>query len=389
MATILHLSCDFPDPLVPHKTAAIQRLVDATPQHRNIVYSLNRVPGVSGADMLEFAEDRFAVAYRAPSKGLLLKTRMEAVAQYLLSDIRRRRLSIDMVQAHKLTIEGIAAMRIATELGVPLAFTIQGDSDLKVMSVRRDLQSAFAAHIRRASVLFPLAPWTEAAIEERFPGARSKMAILPVISALEEMAESPHCGRPRLVSVFHLNSWSRKNLDGMAAALARLRQSMPGISLDVIGGGSAASLLAAKEAIRRHHAEDLVHLRGPMPNAELPAMLKRYAAFILPTRRESYGLAHVEALFNGLPVLLSRNMGIDGLVPEASYAVACDPQSVPGIADGIIALLRNEAEAKRALASAQKQGELAHLQRPAILETYHRGLHSALQGSENTAALVA
>lgn len=387
MATILHLSCDFPDVLVPQKTAAIQRLIDGTPQHRHIVYSLNRVSGMSGIDVLEFARDRFAVAYRAPAKGLLLKTRMEAVAQFILADARRRGFAFDLVQAHKLTIEGLAAGYIAKSLNLPLAFTIQGDSDLKVIKARPDLHAAYASLIERAKVLFPLAPWTEAAIVDRFPSARDKMIGLPVISALDNLTPAPPCGAPHLVTVFHLNSWQRKNLAGMAYALAKIAGSLPGLRLDVIGGGTPSSFLQAQEAIRSHGAENIVRLLGPMANQELPAILKRYAAFILPTRRESYGLAHVEALFNGLPILLSKNMGIDGLLPDAPFCVACDPNSVFEIAAGVKTLLQNEREGKQALADAQRAGQLDHLRRSAILANYHRGLASVVEGGSAAAAL--
>ncbi|MFN0194271.1 MAG: glycosyltransferase family 4 protein [Aestuariivirga sp.] len=378
MATILHVSCDFPDALVPAKTPAIKRLVDGASEHRHVVYSLNRVNGLRGEELLHYEPDRFAVAYRALPKGLLLKTRMEAVARFLLTDIKSRRLAIDLVHAHKLTIDGLAGSYLANALGVPIVFSIQGDSDLKVIHARPDLANRFAAHVDAAQALFSFAPWTEAAIAGRFPAALAKMKLLPVAPAHDVLAPAPVLSAPHLVSVFHIASWERKNLTGMAVALNRLAPIYPGIRLDVIGGGTPTQFLRAREAVRRAGAEALVTFLGPRPNDQLPELLKNYAAFILPTRRESYGLAHVEALFAGLPILLSRKMGIDGLLPQAGFAFASDPSSSDSIAEGIKYLLENESEAKAKLASAQRHGDLDHLRKRAIISVYREALAELL-----------
>src|SRR6516165_10592155 len=109
MPVIVHISADFPDPLSPDKTSAIRSLVDATPGFRHIVYSLNRVSSWSGIEALRFGEDRVEVAYGAPPWGLMLATRFKALAAWILSDLTARRLRPDLIQAHKLTIEGLVA----------------------------------------------------------------------------------------------------------------------------------------------------------------------------------------------------------------------------------------------------------------------------------------
>jgi hypothetical protein len=125
LADILHISCDFPDVLVGNKTQAVKRLVDATPEHAHTVYSLNRVDGLSGIEFLDFAPSRIAVAYRAPPKGLLLKTRLDAVAEAILEDMARRKIKVQLIHAHKLTIDGIIGHKISRKLGVPIIFSIQ------------------------------------------------------------------------------------------------------------------------------------------------------------------------------------------------------------------------------------------------------------------------
>jgi glycosyltransferase involved in cell wall biosynthesis len=378
LPSILHISCDFPDALVAGKTQAIKRLVDGTPEYRHIVYSLNRVDGLSGVEQLEYAEDRIAVAYRAPPKGLLLKTRLEAVAVSVLESLKANSRAIDLVQAHKLTIDGIVGHRIAQQLGVPIAFSVQGDTDFKVIAARPDLNTTFARHVEDAALLFPFAPWAERELTTRFPAAGAKSKLLPVLPAADHLSPAPAIGAPRLVSIFHLDSWRRKNLPGMAKAVNMLARRVPGVRLDIYGGGNPRSLLEAREALAAADSGSLVRLAGPIANSDVASTLKRYAAFVLPTLRESYGLVHAEALFAGLPILHSRGMGIDGVLPDSAYMKSCDPRSIASIAEAMEKLLHSEAEAKAALAAAQQRGDLNPIRCDAILATYRAGLASIL-----------
>ena len=381
MADILHISCDFPDVLVGNKTQAVKRLVDSTPEHAHTVYSLNRVDGLSGIEFLDFAPSRIAVVYRAPPKGLLLKTRLDAVAEAILEDMARRKIKVQLIHAHKLTIDGIIGRKISRKLGVPIIFSIQGDTDLKVMAARPDLVSVFAQHVADAAVLFPFAPWAEREINKRFPQAAAKSRMLPVMTGHDDLSAAAPVHSARLASVFHLDSWKRKNLVGMAKAMKMLATRIDNIQLDVFGGGSPTSFVEASEALKKCGAGSLIRLAGPVANAGLASVLQRYAAFVLPTLRESYGLVHVKSLFAGVPIVLSRNMGIDGLLPEADYLAACDPNSAPSIASAIELLIRNEANAKAKLKAAQDQGVLSPIRNKAIIETYREGLLRALPQS--------
>jgi glycosyltransferase involved in cell wall biosynthesis len=365
--------------LAVNKTQAIKRLIDGIPNHRHVVYSLNRVNGLSGVEIIEFGMDRFAVAYRAPPKGILLQTRLNAVAKSILADIRRTSSTFDLIHAHKLTIDGIVGHRIAKELGIPIVFSVQGDTDLKVMSARPDLAGVFKQHVEDARILFPFAPWSLKELSKRIPIAADKALILPVTPAHDDLTEAPTIGQAKLVSVFHLDSWRRKNLFGMAQAIKTLSFRVPDIQLDIIGGGCAKAFMDAREAVRKAEANHLIQFVGPVPNGDITIALKRYAAFVLPTLRESYGLVHAEALFAGLPVVIAKEMGIDGLLPEGDFLRACNAQSVTSISQAILSLIENESKAKATLATAQRSGVLDGLRKNAILEAYGDGLSRALR----------
>ncbi|WP_260926838.1 hypothetical protein [Novosphingobium sp. 9] len=199
---VVHVSCDFPDPIVAFKTPVIRTLLELTQNdfsHR--VYSLNRQspsalsfgksviaglgkPGLTmRAQPFEWGE---AIEYEAPGRGLFLATLMRQVGEELAADLRASGRVPDLLVAHKLSIEGIAVQRAAFLLDRPYALSIQGDTDTKVLAARPDLKRAFAGIFHGAAMVFPFAPWSLRQVEGRL-GARSGPCIaLPCPTDLDE-----------------------------------------------------------------------------------------------------------------------------------------------------------------------------------------------------------
>ena len=380
MKTIVHISADFPDAMKAGKTAVVRRLVDGTTGYRHRVYSLNRVDGLGGLSHLPFGHDRIALAYGAPPKGILLETRLRAVARWIAADLARESIRPDLFHAHKLTVEGIIVDELTATTPCPYLVTSQGDTDLRIIGVRRDLKPLFRRIATGAAALLPLAPWTRAGLAQHLGLDAGSMTLLPCL--LEDDRQSPAApvAAPVLATVFHLQSARRKNLDSMAKAALTVTQTHVDFRLDVHGGGEPGDVMTARRMIAEAGAEHVVRLCGPT-REPLPTLLQRYAGLVLPTRRESYGLVHVEALLAGLPILWSRDRGIDGLFAAVGVGYRCDPADLQDIALGMRYLVDHEAAGKRAVAEAQGRGAFESMRRKTILDTYRAVLERALAGN--------
>src|SRR3546814_19749821 len=73
----------------------------------------------------------------------------------------------DLIVAHKLTIEGIAAFHAAQHFGIPYALTLQGNTDCRILAARPDLKPELARIWRSASAIFAFAPWPVRSEERR------------------------------------------------------------------------------------------------------------------------------------------------------------------------------------------------------------------------------
>jgi glycosyltransferase involved in cell wall biosynthesis len=90
----------------------------------------------------------------------------------------------------------------------------------------------------------------------------------------------------------------------------------------------------------------------------------------MPSRRETFGMVFVEALFCGLPILYSRNWGVDGFFESGTVGYACDPGSLEDILTGIDMLIAQEVSLKARLVELAAAGALRQFQRDRIVSDY-------------------
>ncbi|NJM34533.1 MAG: glycosyltransferase family 4 protein, partial [Rhodomicrobium sp.] len=168
MKTILHISADFPDPIAPAKTKAVQWLLEAAPGFRHIVYSLNRASWRSGVVSVPFGDGHCALAYGAPPYGVGMAPRLSRLADFILADLEKRRLVPDLVHAHKFTVEGLIADRIGNKAQVPFIASLWGGTDCRIYTAKPNLRPAYRRIAHSAAALLPAAPWTASYFAEAF-----------------------------------------------------------------------------------------------------------------------------------------------------------------------------------------------------------------------------
>lgn len=130
-----------------------------------------------------------------------------------------------------------------------------------------------------------------------------------------------------------------KAVDSILHALAILRNKDPlllqHVCLVVVGGDpfdkSDAEMVWLQELARDLRVEDLVRFVGARDQNQLPAFYANAAAVLMPSDYESFGMAALEAMASGTPVIASRVGGLAYLVRdgETGYLVPVrEPQAI-------------------------------------------------------------
>jgi len=123
----------------------------------------------------------------------------------------------------------------------------------------------------------------------------------------------------------------------LIAALPRILQAAPTTRLVFIGDGPAAPDL--RHQVHEVGLTDQVHFLGE--RRDIPRLLRALDVFVLPSHQEGLGLAIIEAMAAGLPVVATRVGGIPDVVIEGETGLLVEPGNPAELAEAIIQLLTN------------------------------------------------
>ena len=126
----------------------------------------------------------------------------------------------------------------------------------------------------------------------------------------------------------------------------------------------------------RSNAERLVHERGLTDSVrflgkqlDFVEVLQAADVFLLPSQNESFGLAALEALACGLPVVASRVGGVPEVIEDGVSGFLFAPGDVEGMAASVLKLLKDPALYRRC-SSAARARAVEHFPRSALVDAY-------------------
>ncbi|WP_256681919.1 glycosyltransferase family 4 protein, partial [Mammaliicoccus fleurettii] len=80
---------------------------------------------------------------------------------------------------------------------------------------------------------------------------------------------------------------------------------------------------------------------GEKDKSEIVEIYKEMDIFVLPSFHETFGLVYLEALTQGLPIIYTRNEGIDNYFEEGKVGYSVDPKSITSFVDSLINIDKN------------------------------------------------
>lgn len=214
----------------------------------------------------------------------------------------------------------------------PVEWLLARVTDILLVINREDLRMASHLPLRRKASIY------------RIPGVGLERKKFPVPSAKERQAAREQLGVEKdffLVSVGELNE--NKNHRVVLEALLLLRKrkgNLRGIRYGICGGGYYQEQL--ERWIKRKGLSEHVMAYGHCPQVQ--KILAAADLFIFPSRREGLGMAALEALSMGIPVLASDNRGTREYIRHGENGFFCPWNDPKAFARGILKMQRMEKE---------------------------------------------
>ncbi len=221
----------------------------------------------------------------------------------------------DVIHAHSARWAGAAAAQMSDTFGVPYVLTehFSGFQRDEVFPWRWPLvETGF----RHAHGIAAVSSGLKEVIAKHGLAAPEDVAVHPN-PVRTAFFTSPPDERPapppfHLVTVTGLNN--RKDVGSLLDAFAQAFHRSDAVVLTIVGDGPRREAL--EEQSRRLGIGSHVDFRGPLGRTAVREALWNAHAFVLPSRHETFGVALVEAMATGLPVVAARCGGPKDIVTD-------------------------------------------------------------------------
>lgn len=224
----------------------------------------------------------------------------------------------DLIHVHSLQCLELAEY-MKTHERTPIVYTCHSTVKLEPSQVGR-AKTALRQEklIRLADAVTAPSEWQKSVILGHYPHAGDVRVIRNgVVERRANRRQSKN--RYRLLFVGRMNRI--KGVDELLRAVALLRKTHPRVGLDLVGSGSKSYTLRLKRLSRQMRLTGKVRWLGKRNPAAVWQLYPRYGAVVVPSRHESFGLVALEAMASGVPLVATRNGGLQTFVNDGNAEI--------------------------------------------------------------------
>jgi len=265
-------------------------------------------------------------------------------------------MNFDLTHAHTVFSGGYAARQLQKKYGTPYIVAVRNTDVNIFFKYMVHLRKTGLDILRHASKIIFLSPaYREQVLRDYVPlkdleAIAGKSEVVPNGIAelfFDQNAQPKQLnGKLKLIQVGRLMKLKNPELTAKAAEILRSRGR--DVELTFVGG-------LEDESYRPLLEKDYVNWFDNCPQSEVIGHLQQADIFVMPSHIETFGLAYVEAMSQGLPVLYTAGQGFDGQFNDGEVGFAVSDSDPKQLADSIEKILENyETMSRNAISGAQK-----------------------------------
>jgi glycosyltransferase involved in cell wall biosynthesis len=205
--------------------------------------------------------------------------------------------------------------------------------------------------LRKAHFIITVSKFTAGKIIGQIPEAKNKIIIvhdtvdgnifypMPKDEALIERYKLKE--KKVILTVCRLNPEERrKGYDKVIEAMPEILKEIQNAVYLLVGQGNDLSRL--KEKVEKMGLSDKVLFTEFIPAEELPKLYNLCDVFVMPSKKEGFGIVYIEALACGKPVIVSSKDAGKEVIMDGSLGGIVNPDSLGSISSEVIRFLRKE-----------------------------------------------
>lgn len=253
--------------------------------------------------------------------------------------------SFDYLHAHTLMSDGIPTFIISLLKRKKFVVSIR-NTDTSIFIERSVLFRVIGKIIlKRASLVFFISPSLKRKIQSIYPEITdSKFHLLPngldpFWLSLPDSNRKLPAGFPNIVRLLFVGEIiPRKNID----ILLRFLQTFTDRKyILTVVGRNTSQLDFEQVSSNIKNGNTIVYTGEIQDKIELNKIYERNDIFVLLSHAETFGVAYIEALSRGLPIIYSRNEGLDGFFEEGYVGYRSAQSDIMQLKDNIEKIIQN------------------------------------------------
>lgn len=255
----------------------------------------------------------------------------------------------DVVHAQYGYPNGLAALEISRQTGIPNAVSIQGGDGHWVGLCCETHKRGICAVFDHANELIIGSQSFAEEVHENHKTPMDRFTIIPGAINAERFApdKTRKIGAlsptPRLL--YHGRVDERKGVLELLDAIKKLCDR--GVSLNLAISGIGPDLKRAQEKTVALGLEGCVDLLGYADYNDAPSVYREAELFVSPTWSEGFSNTILEAMASGLPIVAARSVGVIDCLAHERDALFHAVHDVDGLADAIKRLIEDDALRQR------------------------------------------
>lgn len=234
-------------------------------------------------------------------------------------------------------------MQAVRNMGIPVAAHVR--QQIEPTKVRR-----YGLH--HADLLFAVSRHVQAGL---MAGGVLKERLRVLYSGIEIPADQPHDTidlkrllalppQARLIGTV-ANLFARKGYHVMIEALPLILAEMPDVHYVIIGGGDQEYHTSLQQAVDNKGLRNHVHFIGHQ--SHVASYLTAFELYVHPALMEGFGIAVLEAMAMGKPVIATRIGGVPEIVEDGMTGILVPAGDAEALAANVVTLLEDPDRASR------------------------------------------
>ena len=269
---------------------------------------------------------------------LLLANKIVEVSKYV---------GLDLIHVHYALPHSISAYLALQMLAkpVPLVTTLHG-TDVTLVGAQEEFFQLTRLALSVSTCVTAVSQALARETEEIFGRLNKSIRVIP--NFIDPMAYYPlrdlqgRCRRAFAPNgekiLVHISNFREvKRAADVIGIFARVAQTVS-CRLVLVGDGPEIGLV--EREVLKFRLEDKVLFLGKQESVR--EILQSADVFLLPSQQESFGLAALEAMACGVPVVASRTGGLPEVVQQGKTGYLAEPGDIKGMSEAVLRLLMDE-----------------------------------------------